>query len=107
MKKSSNSKKMINKLKDRIKCGKKKIGNQMIGRNIIFLQIYFIECLLLGIIIFFFLNMERQLVQADHWQHCFRTSDETVGFTSIGSTLDGRITSPSGGSRICFCETIR
>lgn len=43
-----------------------------------------------------------------HWQHCLRTeSAETVGFTSIGSTLVGRITSPSGGSLICFWDTIR
>lgn len=52
-------------------------------------------------------EVEVKLTQANHWQHCFLTSDVTVGFTSIGSTFVGRITSPSGGSRICFCETIR
>lgn len=43
-----------------------------------------------------------------HWQHCFRTESVAglVGFTSIFSRF-GLITLPSGGSRICFCDTIR
>lgn len=43
-----------------------------------------------------------------HWQHCFRTESVAglVGFTSMFSRF-GLITLPSGGSRICFCETIR
>lgn len=43
-----------------------------------------------------------------HWQHCFRTEsvDGLVGFTSMFSRF-GLITLPSGGSRICFCDTIR
>lgn len=44
-----------------------------------------------------------------HWQHCFRTESVVglVGFTSIFSSVPGLITLPSGGSRICFCDTIR
>lgn len=42
-----------------------------------------------------------------YWQHWRRTLSAWVGFTSMGSTRSGRITSPSGGSRICFCDTIR
>lgn len=43
-----------------------------------------------------------------HWQHCFRTESVAglVGLTSIFSRF-GLITLPSGGSRICFCDTIR
>lgn len=43
-----------------------------------------------------------------HWQHCFRTESVAglVGFTSMFSRF-GLITLPSGGSRICFCDTIR
>lgn len=43
-----------------------------------------------------------------HWQHCFRTESVVglVGFTSMFSRF-GLITLPSGGSRICFCDTIR
>uniref|UniRef100_A0A2M3ZM19 Secreted peptide n=1 Tax=Anopheles braziliensis TaxID=58242 RepID=A0A2M3ZM19_9DIPT len=43
-----------------------------------------------------------------HWQHCFRTESVVglVGFTSMFSRF-GRMTLPSGGSRICFCDTIR
>lgn len=43
-----------------------------------------------------------------HWQHCFRTESVAglVGFTSMFSKF-GLITLPSGGSRICFCDTIR
>lgn len=44
-----------------------------------------------------------------HWQHCFRTESVVglVGFTSMFSSVPGLITLPSGGSRICFCDTIR
>lgn len=43
-----------------------------------------------------------------HWQHCFRTESVVglVGFTSMFSRF-GLITLPSGGSRICFWDTIR
>lgn len=52
--------------------------------------------------LFIFFSLNRNI----HWQHCLRTDSADTGFTSIGSTV-GRITSPSGGSRICFCDTIR
>lgn len=45
--------------------------------------------------------------KVSHWQHCLRIpSAFIVGLTSICSTFCGRIVSPSGGSRICFCDTI-